>query len=250
MIDIIILAAGKGTRMKSDIPKVLSDLNGRPMISYLLDTISQLSLPREPIIVVGYKKEMVKDALGSSYRYVHQKEQLGTGHAVMSALPALSEETSHVIVLYGDMPFVSSSTLSTLIDTHKSSEAPLTMATTDPGDFNGWKAGFNNYGRIIRGEEGEITGICEYRDASEDIRSNTEVNPSYFCIDREWLSDALHNLKNTNASGEYYLTDLAHMASQERGMIPSITIDPIEALGANTKEQFKILKTIQDEHTF
>lgn len=248
-VDIIILAAGKGTRMKNDLPKVLSDLNGRPMISYLLDTVSKLPLSRAPLIVVGYKADMVKEVLGDGYRYAHQEQQLGTGHAVMCSHEALSKDAAHVVILYGDMPYVTAETLTTLINTHTEAGSALTMATTDVEDFNDWKEGFRGYGRVVRGEGGDISRIIEYRDASEDVRSITEVNPSYFCIERQWLFAALKELKNTNASEEYYLTDLAHAVSQEGGVIPSVLIDPVEALGANTIEQFEILKRIQHEYS-
>lgn len=239
---IVILAAGKGTRMNSELPKVLVGLAGKPLISHLLYTVDTVS-ERPPIIVVGYEQDLVKHTLGSDYRYVVQEEQKGTAHAAGCALHEVDAE--HMLVLYGDMPFISSETLRALTASHVASTSPLTLATATVPDFSDWRAGFERFGRIIREDE-EIVAIREFKDATESERAITEVNPAYFMFDTQWVRGHIERINADNAQGELYLTDLVGIARSEGNIINSLSIDPREALGANTREELEVLERIGD----
>lgn len=239
--DIVILAAGKGTRMESDVPKVLVPLRGRPLISYLLDSVMHVAV-KSPIIVVGYKHEQVEESLGDSYQYALQQKQRGTAHAVSAALSVISG--NDVLVLYGDMPCIKPETIQQLVSSHSESGAPLTLGTVTVPDFEGWHQSFERFGRIVRSSEGNITGIKEFKDASDEEKKIREVNPAYFVFTTAWLKDNLNNVENNNAQGELYLTDLISIAQKQESTIHSVSIDPREALGANTVEELKILEKI------
>ena len=235
---IVILAAGKGTRMESDLPKVLVELSGKPLISHLLQTVDSVS-EKPAVIVVGYKKELVQSVLGDKYVYVEQTEQKGTAHATGVALPQI--DADNTLVLYGDMPFIKPETITALAESHAQSQAPLTIATTTVPDFSDWHAGFERFGRIIR-EDGDIVGIKEFKDASDEQKQIKEVNPAYFLMNTEWARGHIGNIDNHNAQGELYLTDLVKIAVDEGSAINSISIDPHEALGANTVDELKVLE--------
>ena len=230
--------------MQSDTPKVLSLLRGKPLIRHLLDSVEASGISAEPVIVVGQKRELVMATVGPDYRYAPQEEQLGTGHAVLSAEPHVSPEASRVIVLYGDMPYVSGDTIRALAETQEASGATLVMATVAMPDFEDWRAGFRDFSRVLRHADGTIARTVEKKDATEDELLVTEVNPCYFCFDAAWLWPRLKELKNANAQAEYYLTDLVGMAVREGVKIASVSIDPKEALGVNTREHLELLETL------
>lgn len=240
---IIILAAGHGSRMQAEMPKALTDLHGIPFISHVLKAVAESGVCEHPIIVVGFKKETVMAVLGDSYAYAIQDEQLGTGHAVMCAHDK-AKDSDRIIVLYADQPMVSSKMIIELETAHTLLNATITMATTITPDFEDWRAGFLNFSRIIRNEKGELERVVEYRDATEEERKIKEVNPCYFCFDAKWMWEKLYSLKNNNDQKEYYLTDLVGMAFNENKKIETIPIKPIEALGVNTKEQLKLLESV------
>ena len=237
-IKIVILAAGKGKRMQSENPKVLAELAGKHMIKHLLEEVEKVS-DEKPVVVVGYKAELVKKELGDSCIYVEQKEQLGTGHAVLSA-KGVSAEAKNVLVLQGDMPFISSKTIKDLLERHFYSAAKITVATTTLSDFNGWRETFMSFGRIIR-KKGEIL-IREYKDASPQEREIKEVNAGAYVFDAKWLWENLEKIGNDNAQKEYYLTDLLRIASEQKANIKTVQIEPREALGANSKAELEILE--------
>ena len=241
-IKIVILAAGKGKRMESDLPKSLSPVKGRPMIKYLLDSIEKSGICDKPCIIVGYGRDMVMKELGDKYDYVIQEEQLGTGHAVMCAEKHIQENADYVMVFNGDQPLASIETIQKIADKHLSSESPVTMATTKVSDFSEWRSAFYKCGRIIRDENGRVAGIVEFKDAADNIKDIKEINPMYFCFDAKWLLKELKNLKNNNALKEYYLTDLFKIAAENGEKIETIEIEPREMLGANTKEELLILE--------
>lgn len=233
---VIVLAAGKGTRMQSDMPKVLVPLNGRPMIQYLLDAIRASGVDARPVLVVGHQSDMVRQAIGDTVDYVEQKEQLGTGHAVRCAESLLAGKAENIIVLYGDHPFVRSETIAALNQLHEREGCVLSMMTAIVEDFNGWRAPFADFSRVIRDASGHIVSIAEVKDATPAERLITEVNPAFFAFKASWLWDNLKRITDKNAKGEYYLTDLVGMAMQQGETIASMAIDPSEAIGVNTRD--------------
>lgn len=243
MIEVIILAAGKGTRMKDMLPKALIQVNKKPMISYGIETVQKAGLGL-PIIVVGENESHIREVLGSDHRYIRQEEQLGTGHAVKTALSALKPETEHIIVLYCDHPLITPETLNNLFSTHTEKGSVLTMAVAEAHDFNEWRNALHSFGRIIRNEKGEIAGIVEKKDSTPEQLLITEVNPAYFCFDRTWLEQAINQITNENVQKEYYLTDLVKRAFKENKKIEHVMITAEEALGANTKEEITVIENL------
>lgn len=242
-VQIIILAAGHGKRMQSELPKALTLLHGKPFIQHVLDAVSLAEVCDNPIIVIGQKGDQVRDTLGTKYNYAVQDKQLGTGHAVMIAEDK-AKGANAVMVLYADHPLVSADTIKNIINKHKSENAVLTMATVVVPDFEDWRSAFISFGKFVRDKSGKITKIVEAKDANEEESKIKEVNPAYMCFDAEWMWKHLHMLKNENAQGEYYLTDLVGMAFSENQNIASIAINPKEALGVNTKEQLELIEKI------
>lgn len=241
MVKIVILAAGKGTRMGGELPKVLTPVLGRPMVLHLLESVQKARVLNRPVLVVGYQADKVKAAVGDGCDFVYQAEQLGTGHAVSIAQEA-SRGAEHVLVLYGDHPLISEDTITKIFEGHQKSGATITMATISTPDFEGWKQSFYDFGRIIRDESGNIIKSIEKKDATEEQKQIKEVNPCYYCFDAKWLWESLSQLKNNNAQGEYYLTDVVETAFKEGKKIHSIAIPPHEGLGVNTPEQLKMVE--------
>jgi len=242
---IIILAAGHGKRMKnSDLPKVLALLQKKPLIQHVLDEIKKADSNTDPIIVIGQKADMVKTTLGSSYRYILQKEQLGTGHAVACAEKILKGNAKNIMVLYGDMPLISAHTIQQLSRTHINKNATLSMATIMLPNFDSWHNGFYDFSRVIRNQEGNIIRTVEKKDATPDELKIKEVNPVYLCINNIWLWKNISKLKNDNAQQEYYLTDLIKMACDQQKTIASIQIDPQEGIGINSPEQLRFAEEL------
>jgi bifunctional UDP-N-acetylglucosamine pyrophosphorylase / glucosamine-1-phosphate N-acetyltransferase len=249
-LDIIILAGGKGTRMGGDNPKVLTEVAGRPMLSYIFDTVRTVH-PHPPVVVVGYQAEKVMNTFAKDLRYALQKEQRGTGHAVQVALEHVRPDAKYIFVMYGDHPLVKPDTVRAIYEKHieqkklwsptRSEASPITMATVRLQDFEDWRKQFHDFGRIIRDTLGSIVKIVEKKDASEAEKAITEVNPSYLCFDAKWLSERIKDLGCTNAQGEYYLTDLIGIAQQEGHFLNSLEIPPEEALGVNTPEQLQVV---------
>lgn len=241
-IQIVILAAGKGERMNSKLPKVLVPLRGKPIIKHLLETIKNLPFGK-PYIVVGHGKEEVVQELGvGKYKYVEQKEQLGTGHAVNAVKHSVKDEADSIVILYGDQPFTSAETINKLIEKQLGTGKKIVMATVKLPDFEDWRANFLGFSRVIRDKNGKILKTVENKDATEEERKITEVNPCYFCFDAKFLWQELDNLKKDNAQKEYYLTDVLKAAVEKGIEIESVEINPKEALGANSKEELDILE--------
>lgn len=246
-LKIIILAAGGGKRMNSNLPKVLLPLKEKPLLLHLLGSVAKSKITEPATIVVGVGKELVQAAAGNFHHYVHQGEQLGTGHAVACAEKSLRGKTKNIMVLYGDHPLLDEKSINKIVETHIQGNSLITMATVTVSDFNDWRAGFFDFGRVIRDKSGKIARIVEKKDATPDELNITEINPSYMCFDSEWLWERLKLIKNINAQKEYYLTDLPGIAQKEGLEINSVEIEPEAALGANTKEQLQILKKILEE---
>jgi bifunctional UDP-N-acetylglucosamine pyrophosphorylase/glucosamine-1-phosphate N-acetyltransferase len=229
---VVVLAAGKGTRMKSARAKVLHQVLGVPMLDHVLRTVSALGI--EPVtLVVGHQAEAVESAFaGRALRFVRQEPQRGTGHALQCARDVIAENPARpLLVLNGDLPLLRPETLLRLLEVHRSSRAAATLLTVvldDPGA----------YGRVLRGTDGQVRAIVEARDASEQERAVREVNAGIYAYDVPALLDVLSGLQPQNAQGEYYLTDtVGLLRSAGRSVHAVAAADPQEALGVNTMEE-------------
>lgn len=198
----VILAAGKGTRMKSDKPKVLHEVLYKPMVQHVVDELKKVGV-QQTIVVVGHGAELVKEALaGQNVEFAWQAQQLGTGHAVLQAQDLLEGKDGLTLVLNGDAPLIQASTLEAMIKTHLDGGHSATMMTCVLPEST-------PFGRIIRDENGQVKCITEFKDATEEERKITEMNAGEYCFDNKYLFDALKQLTPNNAQNEYYITDLA-----------------------------------------
>lgn len=246
-VRLVVLAAGLGRRMKTDLPKVLLPVQKKAMLNHLLEAVEEAGLTGQTVIVTGVGSEKVRAAAGPKYEYAHQEHQHGTGHAVRCAEPLLRDRAQHIMVLYGDHPFVDAPTIQALIDKHISSKALLTMGTVSVPHFEGWRDAFRDYGRVQRDGLGNIIRIIERKDATLNELGIMEFNPSYFVFNALWLWDALPRLQTNNSQGEYYLTSLPALVQEDDGTIADVSINPITALGANTPEQLALLEQVMKE---
>jgi bifunctional UDP-N-acetylglucosamine pyrophosphorylase/glucosamine-1-phosphate N-acetyltransferase len=244
--EIVILAAGKGKRMQTELPKVLVKFKKKPMIKHILESIKK-AFHKKPIAIVGHKAELVKSELKDLCLYALQEEQLGTGHAV-SCAKNNCKEAEHILVLSGDQPLISPKTIKNIMEKHLKSKSKITFTTTEIVDFTDWRKSFLGFGRILR-KNGEVIGIREYKDANEKEKEIKEVNAGCYAFETKWLWENLEKIKNDNVQNEYYLTDLFKIASRNKNFIETIKIDSYEALGANSKEELEILEKILSNKT-
>ena len=222
----LILAAGQGTRMKSELPKVLHRVNGIPMVEKIMKILEGVK-PEENILILGHKKELIKEALGD-IKYVVQDQQLGTGHAIMMAEEELKDYEGDVMVVCGDTPLLREETLNKLWEKHRSSGAATTVLSSIYEDPFG-------YGRIVK-EEGTVKAIVEQKDATPEQAAIKEVNAGVYCFDSKKLFDALSKIDNNNKNGEYYLTDVIGIHVTEGEKVESYILeDNMEILGVNSK---------------
>jgi bifunctional UDP-N-acetylglucosamine pyrophosphorylase/glucosamine-1-phosphate N-acetyltransferase len=239
-LDVIILAAGLGTRMKSATIKILHRAAGRPIIAYVLDLAAQVS-DRAPVMVIGHQREAVQKAVGDRARFAIQETQKGTGHAVLQAAEILEKETPQgrrILILSGDVPLTYPETLQGLIDEHERSQNVLTLLTMKPADPA-------MYGRIVRDADGDVVRIVEAKDATDDEKQIGEVNAGIYIFDGEHLFDNLRNLSTDNSQGEYYLPDLLTVLRNAGKRVGAVVAsDPIEALGVNSRAE---LATVEGE---
>lgn len=245
---IVILAAGKGKRMMSDIPKPLTPVGGKPILQHLLESIDASGIDTDPVVVIASDSSRLAEAFGRDCSYAIQESQLGTGHAVQYTRDHV-EDAEALIILYGDHPFLSSVTLRKLAETHSEIRRglvtpPITMGTTTIPSTDGWYQAFEKWGRILRDENGRVIGNRQFKDATDEEKKILERDPALFCFRTDWLWDRLAQLKNENAQAEYYLTDLVAMAFDEGIEIPTVSIPPEEAIGINTPEELKIAEAI------
>jgi len=226
----LILAAGKGTRMKSSQPKVLHLIFGKTLIERVVETVEQLE-PDRIAVIVGELDDGVRDRLGSRAEYVVQEKRLGTGHAVLQAKSAFDGYEGNLLVLYGDAPFLSADTLRHLVEHHIESGASGTILTTCPADAMA-------RGRVLRDEQGNVTRVVEERDASEHEKGIVEINVGTYCFNPKDLFDALERLKPDNDQGEYYLTDTVEILVKDGKRVASVrTDDPDETIGINSRAE-------------
>lgn len=226
----VVLAAGQGKRMNSKLFKVLHPVCGKPMVGHVIDTLEEINVSRT-VVVVGHGVETVKAYLGSKVEYALQETQLGTGHAVLQAKPALSQEQGLTIVIYGDTPLVKAETLNRMIEQHRASGATITMLTAKLDNPFG-------YGRIIRNNEGYVAKIVEQKDCSQAEAAVNEINAGTYIFDNAKLFAALDLVGNDNSQGEYYLTDVIDIIKGEGHIVEAYcTDDENESLGVNDRIQ-------------
>jgi bifunctional UDP-N-acetylglucosamine pyrophosphorylase / glucosamine-1-phosphate N-acetyltransferase len=238
----VILAAGLGKRMKSNLPKVLHKLGDRYIVDYVIENVKAAGITNI-VLVIGHKHELVEEKLADrGVKFAIQMPQLGTGHAVQMAVPYLGEFAGELLVLCGDMPLVSTRTIKSLLETRRNTGAAavvLTVRLENPG----------SYGRIIRDNNDFLEAIVEYRDANEDIRQINEVNTGAYCFDYRALTAVLDELKADNAQSEYYLTDTISLLKGQGLKVAALeTDDPNEGLGINSIEELTHIDTIIREH--
>lgn len=226
----VVLAAGKGTRMKSALPKVLHRVGGKTMLQHVIDAATAAGSEKN-VVVVGFGGEQVKEAIGSQAEFVEQAEQLGTGHAVMQAQSLLKDFAGTVMVLCGDTPLLEAGLLHKLYTAHKHSGAQATVLTAVMPDATG-------YGRIIRTVDGAVLKIVEQKDANAEELKVQEVNSGIYCFEAQALLDSLGQLSCDNAQGEYYLTDVLEILNKKDKKVWAVVADDFEStLGINSRAQ-------------
>jgi bifunctional UDP-N-acetylglucosamine pyrophosphorylase/glucosamine-1-phosphate N-acetyltransferase len=236
----VILAAGKGTRMKSELPKVLHTVEGKPMVQHTIERARRAGVG-EIIIVVGYKRELVMEALKDwDVNFAIQEEQRGTGHAVAQARPYLEGFDGNVVVLYGDMPLLSEETIRSLIQRRDETGAAgviLTIVLDNPPDF----------GRIVRDETGRVVRVVEVKDATPEQLAIKEVNVGAYCFDCQALLPALGQLRDDNAQGEFYLTDVVEILARDGHRVETVVTPNLEeALGINDPVHLAFAEKLSD----
>jgi bifunctional UDP-N-acetylglucosamine pyrophosphorylase/glucosamine-1-phosphate N-acetyltransferase len=246
---VVILAAGLGKRMKSEVPKTLTLVGGKPILQYLVEAVKASGLERTPLVVVGRERGNLCGTFGETCDYVVQEQQLGTGHAVHVAKDAVGNADA-LIVLYGDHPFISAKTIQKLATRHIERGNTITIMTTTVPSLEGWYRAFTQWGRVLRGKNGHIVGIRENKDATEKEKSIRELNPALFCFDTKWLWENIERVSNKNAQGEYYLTDLIAMAVEQGQKLSSISVAPEEVIGINTQDEREIAEGLLKKRDF
>ena len=234
-LHIVLLAAGKGTRMKSAVPKVLHQACGLPLIEHVLRAADALH-PASTVVVVGHGADLVRAQVASrpTVSVVVQEPQLGTGHALLQAEPALAGRTGTLVVLSGDVPLLRAETLDRLVQVHTAAGAAATVLTASVADPAG-------YGRIVR-QDGAIASIVEHRDASAEVRAIREINSGIYAYDLEPLFGALRSIGSSNAQGEYYLPDLVRIYRGRGRVVETVTLDdPTEIFGVNSRRELAVV---------
>ena len=224
----VLLAAGQGTRMKSDSPKVLHPLCGRPMLWHVLEAL-KAAATEKPVVVIGHGAEAVRKYLGDAADCVIQDPQLGTGHAAMQAEPLLKGKTDLVIVTYADMPMLRGETFRRLAETQRLNPGPLSLLTMIADDPRG-------FGRIVRKPDGTVQAIVEEYVATPEQQQIRELNVGAYCFKADWLWEAIHRIQKNPKKGEYYLTDILEIAVQENAPVQAVVHDDfMETIGINTR---------------
>jgi bifunctional UDP-N-acetylglucosamine pyrophosphorylase/glucosamine-1-phosphate N-acetyltransferase len=235
----IVLAAGKGTRMKSELPKVLVPVLGRPMIRYVVDALHAAGVERI-VVVIGYRSDLVREELAGEpgVEFAEQTEQLGTGHAVMMCRPQLADHHGPVFIVAGDSPLLQPQSVGKLLENFRTQNASCLLGTVDKQNPTG-------YGRILRDGAGKFTGIIEEKDATPEQRATTEVNVSTYVFDSHDLLWALDQLTDNNAQREYYITDCpAILMAAGKTVSAEKVLQPSESLSINSMDE---LKVVEDE---
>lgn len=231
----IVLAAGFGTRMKSDKAKVLHQLNGKAMIIHIMETLKKIVL-KNIIVVVGYQADKVQKEISQNHRDIYfatQKIPRGTGDAVLKAIPFIDEKIQSIVVLCGDVPLVSANTLKDLIQHHINEANDVTIQAVNMDNPCG-------YGRIVFDKYHQVAKIVEESDADENEKKITEINTGIYCVEKNFLIDSVKEIEPNNIKGEYYLTDIIHMAYRENKKVGAILGNsPDEFIGINSPQELK-----------
>ena len=232
MVKSVILAAGKGTRMKSDTPKVLHQIYSKTLLGYVIDAVNNTGMADENYVIVGHQAERVEEFVKENYtnaKTVLQSPQLGTGHAVSMVCPYLENFDGEVIILCGDTPLITSDTLKTFIEAHREMKSDITVMSAifdDP----------TNYGRIIRNSDNSLNSIVEEKDATPEQKRVTEINAGIYCLNWTKIKDAFSQLKTNNAQGEYYLTDIIEWGNKQGLSVNAHILERNEEIyGINSK---------------
>ena len=236
-IAVIILAAGLGTRMKSQKAKVLHQVLGRPMILYVVDTATQVA-GKDVILVVGHQVNQVRKVV-SEYaltEYAYQERQLGTGHAVLCALPRVPAHSKHIVILCGDVPMISVDTVKNLVKDHLNCERDITVLAVEIDKPAG-------YGRVLINAENQVTGIVEEADASDEQKKIHIINTGIYCVERAFLAESLQKIDTDNAQGELYLTDIIAVGHREKKAVGALLAgDAQDFYGINSKEDLGVVE--------
>ena len=232
MVKSIILAAGKGTRMKSDMPKVLHTIFEKTLLGYVIDAVNNTGIADENFVIVGHQAERVEEYINSKYanaKCILQSPQLGTGHAVSMAVPYLNDFDGEVIILCGDTPLITSDTLKELVEAHRNMNSDITVMSAifeNP----------TNYGRVIRNSDNTLNSIVEEKDATLEQKAVKEINAGIYCLNWAKIKPAFSQLKTNNAQGEYYLTDIIKWGNEQNLSVNAYTLkDNEEIYGINSK---------------
>lgn len=226
-LNAIILAAGKGTRMKSDLPKCAYPFCGKPMVSYILDSCKKAGIDNI-VCIVGYKKEEMMKVLPADVKVAYQSEQLGTGHATKCAYDALKDEDGLTLIFPGDMPLIDSQTIKELVENHIQNQNALTVVTTILDDPK-------SYGRIYR-ENGNVKKIIEFKDCTEEQKQIKEINVALYCVDNKLLFESLEGISNNNKANEYYLTDIIEIIGKDKKVDTFVVENDYRLTGINDLE--------------
>lgn len=233
-IEALILAAGKGTRMKSDIPKVMHSIAGRPMISWIIDALTPVC--RNLNVVTGHGREVVEEYVSKNFpnvRFSFQAVQNGTGGAVRSAMPNVAADSDLVFICAGDTPLIKTDTFRKTADYFKETGSDLVIVSTVLDDAG-------HYGRIVRDNNGDVTGIVEFLDADESQRKIKEINSGIYLVRRDFLEKAVNMIDNNNAKNEYYLTDIVKIAVDMHKKVSAyVEKDFLSLSGINDQEELK-----------
>ena len=234
----IILAAGQGKRMDSDLAKVLHPVCGVPMLTHSVAAARAAGSERI-VVVIGHQAERIRVLFqGQGLTFVEQQRQLGTGHAVLQARPVFPGYTGTIVILCGDVPLIRPETVRALYERHCMEGAAVTVLTTIPAEPAA-------YGRVVKAKDGSVLKIVEAKDASPEEKAIREINTGIYCVESPFLFEAVAGLGNRNAQGEYYLTDIVEIANQKRLRVcSSLAADPVEVMGINNPQELETACTL------
>ena len=243
-VAVIVLAAGQGTRMKSNKAKVLHEISGRPMILYVIDAAREI-VGDNVIVVIGHQAQTVRNLISESAQvhFVYQEEQLGTGHAVQCAVPSLPDGCNEVVILCGDVPLIRVATITVLIEDHLSAARDISLLAVEVENPYG-------YGRVLVDDKRHVSGIIEESDANAVQKQIKLINAGIYCIKKSFLLKALPRIRANNAQNELYLTDIMGIGhSENRNIGVMIGNDPSEVIGVNTVQELNRVETIMQSRS-